>query len=168
MADVLNLYATYSFLKRLVTPFEQWKAYELGIIDEKGNIVIKAQDRNTLELKRGLPKFDLLVLKLKKLLEKVPGGRSRLASYAAALYLIKEDVSQYTDIELEDLDITDNFMPIFEEVGIANATGSDVAGTGDDPVHWMKPKKDKKKYKDRNAAEAPKMNKAFEEYLHAE
>jgi hypothetical protein len=162
MADVLNLYATYSFLKRLVTPFEQWKAYELGIIDESGNIIIKAKDRNTLELKRGLPKFDLLVLKLKKLLEKIPGGRSRLASYAAALYLIKEDTSQYTDVELEDMDITNEFMPIFEDV--ANATGPAVAGTGNDEVHWMHMKK-KKKYRDKNSAEAPKMNKAFEEFI---
>lgn len=160
--DVVSLYATYRFLKRLVTPFEQWEAYQLGIIDERGNIKIKAKDRNTLELKRGLPKFDLLILKIKRLLEKVPGGRSRIASYAAALYLIKEDVTGYTVAELEDKNIDNDILQLMED--IANTTGSDVAGTGDDVVHWVKKKK-RKSYKERNKLEAPKVNKAFEELI---
>jgi hypothetical protein len=160
--DVVSLYATYKFLKRLVTPFDQWEAYRLGIIDERGDIKIKAKDRNTLELKRGLPKFDLLVLKIKRLMEKVPGGRSRIASYAAALYLIKEDVSNYSATELESLDIDNDILKLMED--IANTTGSDVAGTGDDKVHWVKKKK-RKGYKEGNKLEAPKVNKAFEEFV---
>lgn len=160
--DAISLYATYKFIKRLVTPFDQWEAYQLGIIDERGNIKIKARERNTLELKRGLPKFDLLVLKIKRLLEKVPGGRSRIASYAAALYLIKEDVNSYSDAELEEMDIDDDILKLMED--IANTTGSDVAGTGDDVVHWVKKKK-RKGYKARNKLEAPKVNKAFEEIM---
>ena len=34
---------------------------------------------------------------MKKLIEKVPGGKSRVASYAAALFLIKEHVKEYQD-----------------------------------------------------------------------
>ena len=34
---------------------------------------------------------------IKKLIEKVPGGKSRVASYAAALFLIKEHVKEYQD-----------------------------------------------------------------------
>ena len=160
--DVISLYATYKFLKRLTTPFEQWEAYQLGIIDENGNIKIKARDRKTVDLKRGLPKFDLLVLKIKKLLEKVPGGKSRIASYAAALYLIKEDINNYSDIELESKDVEQDFLQIMED--IANTTGSDVAGTGDDKVHWVKKKK-RKGYKEGNKLEAPRVNKAFEEFV---
>jgi len=37
--------------------------------------------------------FDQLILNLKKLLAKLPGGQTKLASYAAALWLIKEQKS---------------------------------------------------------------------------
>ena len=36
-------------------------------------------------------RFIRLVFNVKKLIGKVPGGKTRIASYAAALYLIKED-----------------------------------------------------------------------------
>ena len=32
----LDLYIVYQFLKKLSTPFKDWKAFDLGIIDEKG------------------------------------------------------------------------------------------------------------------------------------
>ena len=38
-----------------------------------------------------------MVFNIKRLLEKLPGGKSRLASYAAALFLIKEHVNEYHD-----------------------------------------------------------------------
>jgi len=37
------------------------------------------------------------VFNVKRLIEKLPGGKSRLASYAAALFLIKEHVNEYHD-----------------------------------------------------------------------
>lgn len=79
----------YQFLRRLATPFEKWKAFASGVIDKDGNILIKREDR-TADQKTTFSKFDLLVLKLKKLLAKIPGGSTRIASYAAALWLIKE------------------------------------------------------------------------------
>jgi len=91
MAGAVDLFMLYQFIKRLATPFNEWKAYELGIIDEQGNILInKRERRRSREMRDAFGKFDLLVLKLKKLLEKIPGGRTRLGSYAAALWLIKE------------------------------------------------------------------------------
>ena len=36
----LDLYIVYQFLKKLTTPFEEWKAYDLGIIDKKGKVLI--------------------------------------------------------------------------------------------------------------------------------
>lgn len=87
---IVDIYMVYSFLKRLVTPFESWDAYKEGVIDADGNILLKAKDRVKVSQRQSFGKFDLLVLKLKKLLEKVPGGKTRLASFAAALWLIKE------------------------------------------------------------------------------
>lgn len=85
-----DLYLVYQFLVRLTTPFEEWDAYKLGIIDKDGNILKKKDQRKTTAEKEAFRTFDLMILKLKKLLEKVPGGQSKLASYAAALWLIRE------------------------------------------------------------------------------
>ena len=41
LAGIGNIYFVYQFLKKLVTPFEKTKAFELGIIDEKGKILKK-------------------------------------------------------------------------------------------------------------------------------
>mgnify|MGYP001461977831 CR=1 FL=1 len=39
MSRAIDLIITYRVVKMLVTPFTKFKAYELGIIDEKGNEV---------------------------------------------------------------------------------------------------------------------------------
>jgi len=103
---IVDLWMVYSFIRRLATPFKEWEAYKLGIIDENGNVLRK---RKTLRLKKerdAFGVFDVLVLNLKKLLEKVPGGQSRLASYAAALYLIRE-WNHFSADSLLTEDITD-------------------------------------------------------------
>jgi hypothetical protein len=87
---VVDLFLVYSFIRKLVTPFDQWEAYKLGIIDEKGNILIKRKDFLKKSQRDAFGIFDLMILNIKKLLAKVPGGQTRLASYAAALFLIRE------------------------------------------------------------------------------
>jgi hypothetical protein len=87
---IVDLFLVYQFVRRLATPFNKWKAYDLGIIDEKGKVLIKRKDFTRAEQRNAWGIFDIMIANLKKLLAKVPGGSSRLASYAAALYLIKE------------------------------------------------------------------------------
>jgi hypothetical protein len=84
-----DLYYTFRFLKMLTTPFDQTEAFKLGIIDEKGQR-IKSKAVKTSEEKDAYTTFHRLVFNIKKLLERLPGGGSRLASYAAGLFLIKE------------------------------------------------------------------------------
>lgn len=98
---IVDLYLVYSFIRRLATPFNEWDAYKLGIIDERGNILKKRKTLATIKERDAFQLFDLLVLKIKRLIEKVPGGKSRLASYAAALYLIKEDWQSMSEQQLE-------------------------------------------------------------------
>lgn len=86
-SGVANLIFTYSFLKRLVTPFNETKAYQLGIIDERGK---KIKSPKTTEELNAYSTFERLVFNIKKIIERLPGGKSKLASYAAALFLIKE------------------------------------------------------------------------------
>lgn len=87
---IVDLFLVYQFIRRLATPFEKWPAYEAGVIDKDGNILKNKKERNLKSEKDSFGIFDLMILKLKKLLAKAPGGSSRLASYAAALWLIKE------------------------------------------------------------------------------
>lgn len=89
MNKAIDLYLVYQFLKRLAMPFTSWSAYKTGVIDETGKIIVRKENR-TLEQKQSFGKFDLMILKLKKLLAKVPGGSTKIASYMAALWLIKE------------------------------------------------------------------------------
>jgi len=89
-----DLAYTFRFLALLVTPFKKTKAYEKGIIDENGKRIKKPpfssiEDRE--DYANYYTRFIRLVFNVKKLIGKVPGGKTRIASYAAALYLIKED-----------------------------------------------------------------------------
>lgn len=102
---VVDLFLVYQFIRRLATPFNKWKAYDLGVIDDKGEVLIKKKDRDSTQRKAwGI--FDRMIANLKKLLAKVPGGGSKLASYAAALYLIKE-WNHFSDESMLNEDISD-------------------------------------------------------------
>lgn len=103
---IVDLFLVYQFIKRLATPFDKWEAYKLGIIDEKGKVLIKRKDFTRSEQSRAWGIFDIMIANLKKILAKVPGGSTRLASYAAALYLIKE-WNHFSDDSLLTEDITE-------------------------------------------------------------
>ena len=106
MAGVIDLYLAYRFLKNLVQPFEKWEAYKTGVIDKDGAILVPKEKR-TLPQKDSFGYFDLISMNLKKLLGKLPGGQSAIASYAAALLLlreynkkeVKEDFNDYVDMD---------------------------------------------------------------------
>jgi hypothetical protein len=85
-----DLFYAFRFLKLLVTPFEKTKAFELGIIDKEGTVLKKAVDRTTTDEKSAFTVFHRLVFNLKKIMAKAPGGKSVVARYGAALFLIKE------------------------------------------------------------------------------
>lgn len=85
-----DLVYTFRFLKLLTTKFENTAAYELGIIDEKGKRDKRVKLDST-EKKDAYTPFHRLVFNLKKIINK--SGSERFASYAAALFLIKEEVN---------------------------------------------------------------------------
>ena len=114
LAGIGNIYFVYQFLKKLVTPFNKTKAFELGIIDETGKILKRRRDLEGSEEKDAYNLSDTLIWNVKKLMGKIPGGKSRLASYAAALWLIKEQQDGYkiTEEELE-LQFFDQFEKMY-------------------------------------------------------
>tara|TARA_R110002153_G_scaffold33810_1_gene101621 strand:+ start:361 stop:939 length:579 start_codon:yes stop_codon:yes gene_type:complete len=78
------------FLRLLTTKWEKTSAFNLGIVDKNGKILKKPQ---TAEEKSAYNTFHKLVYNIKRLINKIPLGKSTLASYAAALFLIKEHAS---------------------------------------------------------------------------
>lgn len=145
---VVDLFLVYSFLKRLATPFKEWDAYKLGIIDERGNILKKKKDFTRQAERSAFGVFDTMILNLKRLIEKIPGGKSRIASYAAALFLIKEG-QNYTEETPKHI-LEESFMNYYNTLSesdinaqfeeIANTAGSgNVAGLPpDDPPVFPK------------------------------
>lgn len=133
MAKPVDLFTTYQFVKRLITPFDEWKAYKLGIIDDEGKILRKKKDLTTDEEKSAWGYFDIVTANLKKLLAKVPGGKSKLGTIAAAALLMKEHKElQNLDEESLQLFFNEHEKEITEE--IANVVGGgNVAGTGVGP-----------------------------------
>ena len=76
------------FLRLLTTPWKKTTAYERGIVDGNGRVLKKPE---TAEEKDAYNVFHKLVFNLKRLLNKIPLGKTTMASYAAALFLIKEE-----------------------------------------------------------------------------
>lgn len=149
---IVDLFLVYSFIKRLATPFDEWPAFKLGIIDADGNQLKKKKDLKTVEERAAFGVYDLMILKLKKLLANVPGGQSRIASYAAALWLIKEheeieshgelmteeDIeskfNQYLHYTTESMDVNRKFEIMIEDGAVVNSAGGGaVAGIGVGP-----------------------------------
>lgn len=91
MANPVDIYVIYKFIRILATPFVETDAYKLGIIDEKGKILRKRKELKTKEEKKAYTVLHRLVWKLKRVLDKIPFLRSKLGSFATALWLIKEE-----------------------------------------------------------------------------
>ena len=89
MSRAIDTVIVFRVLKLLTTKFEDHEAYKLGIIDEKGKRN-KSVKIDTKEKKNAYTYLHRLVFNLKRLIEMLPLGKNRLASYAAALFLIKE------------------------------------------------------------------------------
>lgn len=97
LKSAADLVYTIRFLKMLVTPFEKMGAFKAGIIDKDGKKIIEKGSSwfnkvdNREAYSTHYTSFIRLVINLKKLMAKVPGGKSVIARYGAALLLIKED-----------------------------------------------------------------------------
>ena len=96
-SPAIDAFITFRFLKLLVTPFDKTEAFKLGIINNRGKVLKRYKTLERIEERQAYTILHRLVFNIKKLIEKVPGGKSRLASYAAALFLIKEHVKEYQD-----------------------------------------------------------------------
>ena len=140
MGRAIDLFVTYRFIKLLVTPFEKTDAYKLGVIDEKGNRIMpppkggvrqtKPEPLRTTEEKNSYTILHKLVFNIKKIFEKVPGLRTKLGSYAAALFLLKDTFKESVD----DPDVFEKeFMKYLKEEGyeIDDSISEEIIGFGE-------------------------------------
>jgi hypothetical protein len=157
-SKVVDIYVLYRIIKDLSTPIEETDAFKFGLIDKNGKrlrddkgVTIKAKTKKE---KAADSYYHRFIRNIKKLMSKVGLG-SKVATFAAALFLLKEHVEQRQLIQgdsfedenavLEEIvrnmkyleeNSQKNYKNLQEE--IANATGTAVVGTGDDTVHWAK------------------------------
>jgi len=141
MGRAIDLFVTYRFIKLLVTPFEKTEAFKLGIIDENGdrirpqrdpvtNILPAMEKLRTTEQKNAYTILHKLVFNIKKIFGKVPGLRTKLGTYAAALFLLKDTFKESVD----DPDMFEKeFMKYLKEEGyeIDNSISEEVIGFGE-------------------------------------
>ena len=101
MGRAIDLLITYRVIKMLVTPFEKQPAYALGIIDKNGKVLRKARTLKTAKEKEAYTLLHRFVFNLKRLINVVPGGKSKLGTYAAALGLLLKEGKDLNMVELE-------------------------------------------------------------------
>ena len=138
MGRAIDLFVTYRFIKLLVTPFENTPAFKLGIIDKDGNrikekTVSRGMQPTVLigdEQRSAYTILHKLVFNIKKIFGKVPGLRTKLGTYAAALFLLKDTFKEH----VEDPDVFEKeFMKYLKEEGyeIDNTISEEVIGFGE-------------------------------------
>lgn len=110
ISKAADVYYTYRFIKTLTTPWEKTDAYAMGIIDDKGNPLKKTSELRTSREKDAYTVFHRMVFNIKRIFTKLPFARSALASYAAAMFLLKENT------EMSDTQIEDALKKVFGEI----------------------------------------------------
>ena len=101
MGRAIDLLITYRVIKMLVTPFEKQPAYTLGIIDKNGKVLRKAKTLKRAKEKEAYTLLHRFVFNLKRLINIIPGGKTKLGTYAAALGLLLKENKDINMVELE-------------------------------------------------------------------
>ena len=87
---IVDTLIVFRILKLLTTKWENHQAYKLGLIDKNGNR-IKDKKVESSQEKDALSLLHRLVFNLKRIVQKVPFGKTAFASYAVAIALLKEE-----------------------------------------------------------------------------
>ena len=102
MGRAIDLFITYRFIKLLTQPFEKTEAYKLGVIDKNGKRNVQPGTTRptqlaTSEEKNSYTILHKLIFNIKKIFSKVPGLRTKVGTYAAALFLLKDTFKEQVD-----------------------------------------------------------------------
>ena len=94
LGNVANNLIALQLLTMLCTPFSEFPAYKTGVIDDKGNYLVRPEYR-TLEQRKSIGYLDRLIINVKKLINKLPGGENKIKNVVAGMFLIRESVGRY-------------------------------------------------------------------------
>jgi len=97
--QAIDLFVAYRFLRILTTPWEDQEAFKLGIIDKDGKLLKKAKELETPEEKKSFTLLHRLIFNLKRILHKIPGVKTKIGTYATALYLLKQHFADQVEEE---------------------------------------------------------------------
>jgi hypothetical protein len=95
MGRAIDLFVTYRFIRLLTTAFEKSDAFKMGIIDKDGNRTDKKLE--TSAEKNAYTVLHKLVFNIKKIFGKVPGLRTKIGTYAAAIFLLKDTFKEHVE-----------------------------------------------------------------------
>ena len=132
MSRAVDLLITYRIIKLLTTPFEKQEAYRLGIIDKNGKVLRKTKELKTGKERDAYTILHRFVFNLKRLINIVPGGKSKLGTYAAALGLLLKENKDINEIEIEKVlykHLSDNDLLVLDD-DIKESTGFDYLPEG--------------------------------------
>jgi len=136
MGRAVDLFVTYRFIKLLTTPFNKTDAYKFGIIDDEGNRIREPNSSqvkvvlNTSQLKNSYTILHKLVFNIKKIFAKIPGLRTKVGTYAAALFLLKDTLREH----VSDPDVFEKeFMKYLKEndIELDREISEEVIGFGE-------------------------------------
>jgi len=91
MSQFVNTYLAYRLIKLLASPFSEWKAFKVGIIDDKGEILkrpILSQEKSAFGM------FEKIILNIKKAMNKLVGN-TKAAAVLSTLFLLKENTDDF-------------------------------------------------------------------------
>jgi len=168
MSQIVDNLIAYRVLTMLIKPFSETDAFKLGIIDNKGKNLIKPSSFHTQEQKNAYTFLHRLVFNMKKIINKLPGGESKLKSFVSAYFLIREyyeknerstsmmeqkfhKLMQTDAILAEEVILVEKFIKKIEEDGEGGAPAN-VTGAGVSTDIPVPKKKDLDKYKQTNQA----------------
>ena len=125
MGRLVDSVIAYRILRMLTVPFEETDAYKLGIIDSKGKELIPMRSLNSVKERDAYTILHRMIFRIKRIIEKVPVDNKRIATFAAALSLIKENYEnscEPIDLELQYLnrlntDLNEEIKFVVENLG---------------------------------------------------
>jgi hypothetical protein len=111
---MLEYYLMLQMINLLVKPWTEMPAYKLGIIDARGKVLKKTHQLKTATEKVAYGTFQKFCFNLRRFIESLPGGKTKLAKYLTIYALFKESEDTMDSMFIEEFGNM-NINEAFEE-----------------------------------------------------
>lgn len=118
MNNVLELYLIAKLVKIITQDWVETDAYKLGIIDKNGKFLKKSYSLKTSQERLAFSTLHRFAFNLKKIVESLPGGKTKMAKYITVWALFKEETEKLAlneSFEQEFSDLNIDFEETFRE-----------------------------------------------------